>query len=308
VSAHSTVFVIAVPAAIVGAASFGLASVVQQRVTKQVPMRRTLNPRLLLELVRKPVWVASVLTVMVGLSLQIVALAYGPLVLVQPLLVTTVLFGAMFAAWMNRRRVDRVVVLGALACVGGLSAFLLLAQPSGQGREFGGAAILPLALALGLLVVVCLTTATRFPGEIRVIAMALATGVLYGVTAGLIKVVAGQFREEGLLEPFQHWALYAVCVIGPMGFLLSQNTFQQGKLISPALAVITTADPLVGIAIGVSWLGEQVVASPLALAGEAVAALALIGGIAILTHRGEQLRQAAERAGADGYSSESTWG
>ncbi|RKT87960.1 Magnesium transporter NIPA [Saccharopolyspora antimicrobica] len=304
-SSNSTVLVIAVPAAVVGAASFGLASAIQHRVTKQVPKVRTFSPRMLFDLVRKPIWVLSILTVIIGLSLQVVALAFGPLVLVQPLLVTSVLFGAAFAAWMAHRRMDLVLALGGLACVGGLSAFLVLARPSGQSSEFTGASILPLALALGLLVVVSLAAAQLIPGEAGVIGMAVATGVLYGVTAGLIKVVAGQFRTGGPAEPFQHWTLYAVCVIGPMGFLLSQQTFQRGRLMSPALAVITTVDPLVAAAIGVSWLGERIESSPAILAGEVIAGVVIVVGIVILTRRGEQLRRALERA--DG-GSDPTWG
>ncbi|RRO18890.1 hypothetical protein EIL87_05105 [Saccharopolyspora rhizosphaerae] len=284
-----TVLVIAVPSAVVGAASFGMASAIQHRVTKQVPEGATLSPRMLWDLVRKPIWVLSIGTVVVGLSLQVVALAFGPLVLVQPVLVTSVLFGAAFSAWLAQRRMDRVLALGALSCAGGLAAFLVLAQPSGHGSEFTGAPVLPLALVLGLLVVLSLGAARWLPGEFGVIGLAVATGVLYGVTAGLMRVVAGQFRTGGLVEPFGHWTLYAVCVIGPMGFLLSQRTFQRGRLISPSLAVITTVDPLASAAIGVSWLGESIESSPAILAGEAVAAALMIGGIVVLTRRSEQL-------------------
>ncbi|WP_019854273.1 DMT family transporter [Actinopolyspora mortivallis] len=301
-----TWFVVAVPAALVGAASFGMASAVQQRATKQVPNIRTLHPRLLFELVRKPIWLASVATVIIGLTLQVVALAYGPLMLVQPLLVTSVLFAAVHAAWLAHRRLDRLVMLGALACMGGLSAFLLLARPRGGDETIEPQAI-PLGVLLGMLTVVCLVAASRFPGEIRVIALALATGVLYGVTAALMKVVASQFRAGGITEPFQHWVLYAVCLLGPCGFLLSQNAFQQGKLISPALAVITTVDPLVGVAIGINWFGERVTATPAVLGGEALAALVIIGGIVLLTHRGEVLRREIERVDS-GDRSEPTWG
>ncbi|GAA0535931.1 hypothetical protein GCM10011581_24490 [Saccharopolyspora subtropica] len=303
---QSTELVVAVPAAIAGAASFGLASAIQHRVTKQVPKVRTFSPRMLFVLIRKPIWVLSVLTVVVGLSLQVVALAFGPLVLVQPLLVTSVLFGAAFAAWLAHRRLDLVLGLGALACMGGLSAFLVLGRPSGQGSEFTGASIVPLSLALGLLAAAALLAARLLPGEIGVIGMAVATGVLYGVTAALIKVVAGQFRSGGLVEPFQHWTLYVVCAIGPMGFLLSQQTFQRGRLMSPALAVITTVDPLVAAAIGVSWLGETIEASPAILAGELVAVVMIIGGIVVLTRRGEQLRRAMDER--DGGQAEATWG
>lgn len=293
----STVMFVAVPAAVVGAASFGLASVIQQRVTKQVPTSGTLDPRLLLELIRRPIWVLAIGTVLVGLSLQLVALAYGPLVLVQPLLVTGVLFGAVFSAVLARRRVDHLIVLGALGCVAGLSAFLVLARPAGGSAYLAqdGWTLLPLATVLGLSMIVCLAVAARFSGAVAVAALAAATGVLYGVTAGLMKVVTGQFRSGGFLEPFGHPVLYVVCAVGPLGFLLSQNTFQRGTLIAPALAIITIVDPLVGVAIGVSWLGEQVSTSPAALAGELISVLVLIGSVILLTHRSTALRREMER-------------
>ncbi|GAA2353854.1 DMT family transporter [Saccharopolyspora halophila] len=302
-SSAGTVLTIAVPAAVLGAASFGLASAIQHRVTKQVPQVRTFSPRILWDLVRKPIWVLSIGTVVIGLSLQVVALAFGPLVLVQPLLVTSVLFGAAFAAWLARRPMDWVLALGGLACAGGLAAFLMLARPSGHGSQFTGAPVLPLSLLLGLLVLLSLLAARWLRGELVAVALAAATGIFYGVTAGLIRVVAGYFRTGGLLEPFTHWSLYVVCAIGPIGFLLSQQTFQRGRLMSPALAVITTVDPLVSAAIGVSWLGEQIRSSPGVLLGETIAAVAIVGGIVLLARRSEQLRRATtEQQGAD------TWG
>lgn len=196
-------------------------------------------------------------------------------------------FAGVFAAWLNHRRPDRVVVCGTLVCVAGLSVLLALARPGGgSGEPVGNVA--PLAVVLGLLALggLGLSAVVRGPG--RALGLALATGVFYGVTAALMKVVAGQLRL-GVWVPFTHWALYALCVIGPIGFLLSQNTFQQGGMISPALAVITTSDPLVGVAIGIGWLGETVAAGPAVLAGELFAAAVVIAGIGILAHRGSHL-------------------
>jgi drug/metabolite transporter (DMT)-like permease len=294
----STLFFVAVPAAVAGAASFGLASAVQQRATKQVPTTGTLDPRLLLELARRPVWVLGIGTVLVGLSLQLVALAFGPLVLVQPLLVTGVLFGAVFSALLAHRRVDRLIIVGSLGAVAGLSAFLVLAQPTGGSTQLeqDGWALLPLGLVLGVTVIVCLIAASRYDGAVQVGALAAATGVFYGLTAGLMKVVTSQFRSGGIAEVFSHPVLYVVCAIGPLGFLLSQNTFQHGTLIAPALAIITIVDPLVGVAIGVSWLGEQVSSSPAVLAGELIAVLVIMGSVGLLAHRGTQLRREMERA------------
>lgn len=278
---------VAVPAAVVGAALMGLASAAQAKATQQVPEGRTLHPKLLVDLARRPLWLVGIAATIAGLVLQLLALGFGPLMLVQPLLVTALPFASGFAAWLSHRRADRVVVLGALVCVAGLSAFLALARPTGGSNELVSD-VGPLAVVLGLLALGGLGLSAVLRGPGRVLGLALATGVVYGVTAGLLKVVAGQLRL-GIWAPFTHWALYVVCVIGPIGFLLSQNTFQQGRMIAPALAVITTSDPLVGVAIGIGWMGESAATGPAVLAGELAAAAVIVAGIAILSHRSSHL-------------------
>jgi hypothetical protein len=295
VTAAGVSMVVAVPAAIAGAACMGLASAAQARATKEVPASKTLHPGLLVSLVRRPIWLIGIGATIAGLGLQVLALGFGPLILVQPLLVTALPFGSFFAAALVHKKLDRVIVGGAFTCVAGLSAFLLLARPTGGLDHLTRSAPLgELAIGLGVIAVGGLVLSSMVSGAVRVLGLALATGVFYGVTAGLMKVVAGELRV-GLTEPFGHWTLYAVCVIGPIGFLLSQNTFQQGRMVSPALAVITTVDPLVGVAIGVWWLGESAATGPAVLAGELIAALVIMTGIAILARRADHLAVAAPK-------------
>jgi drug/metabolite transporter (DMT)-like permease len=290
-----TALVIAVPAAVLGAAGFGLASAAQQRATHEVAVAPTLSPRLIVELLARPMWLLGLVATIVALALQIVALAFGPLAVVQPLLVTGVAFASVFAALMNGRRPDALILVGALLCAAGLSAFLLLARPSegSTDGEFNLMAGLPLAIALAVLVLGCVLYAATVEHSSRVLALALATGVLYGVTAGLMKVITGQLRV-GLDEPFRHPVLYVVCIIGPIGFLLSQNTFQAGQLVAPAVAVITSVDPVIGVLIGVSWLGERLDSSPSLLMGQYLAAAVVIGSIALIAVRGHHLLQRRE--------------
>jgi drug/metabolite transporter (DMT)-like permease len=225
-----------------------------------------------------------------ALVLQLVALAYGPLAVVQPLLVTGVAFAAGFTAMLSRRRPDLVTMLGALFCAAGLSAFLLLARPAASepARNVDIWSGLPLGIGLAVVVAGCLVYASSVTHQYRVLALALTTGILYGVTAGLMKVITGQLRI-GWDEPFRHPVLYIVCVIGPIGFLLSQNTFQQGRLVSPAVAVITSADPIVAVLVGVGWLGERIDTSPAQLAGAAIGAAVVVAGIVLITARGTYL-------------------
>jgi hypothetical protein len=53
------------------------------------------------------------------------------------------------------------------------------------------------------------------------------------------------------------------------------GAFQAGTLISPVLAIITTADPLVSIGVAYAWLGETITTTPLALAGELISLIVM---------------------------------
>ncbi|MFI5610810.1 DMT family transporter [Amycolatopsis sp. NPDC051903] len=281
---------VAVPAAVLGAACMGLASATQAKAAKEVETANPLDLTLFRRLVGRPLWLIGIVATVLGLGFQLVALAFGPLLLVQPLLITSLMFAGFVFGRLERRGPDRVMTAGSLLCVAGLAVFLVIARPSGNGDVLvTGSTLLPLGIALAVVTLAGLALAalTR-SGSPRVLGLAVATGVLYGLTAGLMKVVAGQFRQ-GLDEPFKHWTLYIVCVVGPLGFLLSQNTFQQGRYLTPALAVITALDPLVGVAIGLSWMGETANGTPLALFGEALAGLVIVVGIAMLSTRAAHL-------------------
>lgn len=285
---------IAVPAALGAALSFGLTAVLQHHATRQVPRYGALRPGLLVVLIQQPIWVASIVANIAGIGFQVVALKYGPLVLVQPLLVMGLLFAVLVGSALRRQRPDRVLLLGAGCCVVGLAGFLLIARPTGGGGVLTLGEVLPLAAGLAVVLAICLATAHRAAGESRALALALACGVLYGVTAGLIKVVVGQFGD-GLAAPFQHWTLYAVCLIGPIGFLLNQNAYQADTAAAPALAVITTTDPLIAIGIGRLWLGENIRTGTAAIFGEVVFLGAMTAGILALAHRAPHV--GAQQAG-----------
>lgn len=292
---------VAVPVAVLAAAGFGLAGVLQHRATKLVRGRGALHVGLLVDLARQPLWLASMAAALAGITFQILALRFAPLVLVQPLLVTGLLFAVVFSAAMRREQPDRVSLVGAACCVVGLTVFLLAARPSGGGE--GGLTVgevLPLAACLTSTLVLCLAVARRYAGVVRSLALALATGVLYGVTAGLIKLVLRDL-DRGLAEPFSNWALYIVCIVGPLGFLLNQSAFQAGPIVSPALAVITTTDPLVSIGIGLLWLNERIAASPGVVLTEVFGLAIMAAGIAALAQRAPHVRgHRLDRAAAPG--------
>ncbi|HYZ53968.1 MAG TPA: DMT family transporter, partial [Streptosporangiaceae bacterium] len=132
--------------------------------------------------------------------------------------------------------------------------------------------------------------------NLRPLALALACGICYGVAAFLVKLVTGDF-SGGLSHLFTSWPIYAVAVVGPVGFVLNQDAFQQGTLIAPVMSIITAADPLVSIALGVVFLDEKLNSSPAGIVGEIASLVVMVTGIVIIAHHAPQVvRQREEEA------------
>ena len=89
---------IAVVAAVAAALVLGISSVADQRSTKRVKSERSLSPRILLDLVRQPLWLTAIGANLAGFALQVVALDFGSLALVQPLLVCDLVFAVLIWA------------------------------------------------------------------------------------------------------------------------------------------------------------------------------------------------------------------
>jgi drug/metabolite transporter (DMT)-like permease len=273
---------IAVGAALTGSLVFGISSVAEQRGTQRVGRRPPLRPGLLLDLIRQPLWLTGVCATLIGFGLQVVALTYGALALVEPILISDLIIASLIASAL-RKRWDPVMFVGVTAAAVGVASFLAISRPSGGRTTVSLVAILPLAIALVVVLAGCLAVAKR-SDDARPLALALACGVTYGVAAFVVKLMTADF-SGGLAQVFSHWPVYALAIVGPLGFLLNQNAFQQGILLAPVLAIITVSDPLISIALAYIWLDEKFTSAPGAVAGEILALLVMTSGIYILAHR-----------------------
>ncbi len=292
---------IAVVAALAGSLVFGVSSVAEQRGTQRVERRAPLRPGLLLDLIRQPLWLTGVGATLVGFVLQVVALTFGPLALVEPILISDLIIASLIASAL-RRRWDPVILLGVTAAAGGVAGFLAIARPSGGRTTVGLLAVLPLGIGLAVVLAGCIALAQRNENA-RPLALALGCGVTYGVAAFVVKLLTTDF-SGGLAQVFSHWPIYALAIVGALGFLLNQNAFQQGILLAPVLAIITVSDPLVSIALAYFWLHEQLNSTAGVVAGEVLALLVMTAGIITLAHRApivtRQLEASSEGSASGG--------
>jgi drug/metabolite transporter (DMT)-like permease len=275
---------IAITAALVGALLFGISAVAEQRGTKHVESRQTLSPKIFLDLVRQPVWLLGVGGLIAGFVLQVVALRFGSLAVVEPILVGDLVFAVLISAYLRGSR-DPAIFGGVVACTVGVVGFLAVARPSGGNPDDGLGTVIPLAIGYGGVLAGCLAVAAR-SRRLRPLALALATGVSYGTTAFLIKLVTAEADSAAHL--FTTWPLYVVAVVAPLGFLLNQYAYQQGTIVAPVLAIITSSDPLWAILLAGLLLDEKLAGTPMAIVGETVALILMTAGVVIIARHSPQ--------------------
>jgi hypothetical protein len=279
----------AVVIALAAALLLGISSVADQRSTKRVQTRRALSPRILLDLARQPLWLTAIATNAAGFVLQVVALDFGSLALVQPILVWDLIFAVLISWFLRRRRGNiphsRVWLIfgGVGATTVGVAGFLAIGQPSAGNARVGFGILPPLAVAVVVVVGGCLVLAARSEG-LRPLALALACGVSYGVAAFAIKLVTAEFGA-GPAHVFTNWPIYVFAVVGPAGYILNQDAFQQGTLLAPVQAIITASDPVISIVLGIGWLNVRLRGGPAAITGEVVSLLLMITGIVMVAYR-----------------------
>jgi drug/metabolite transporter (DMT)-like permease len=293
----STSTVAAVALGVTAAFVFGIASVADQRSTKRVQSRQALSLRIFVDLVRQPMWLASIVGTLCGFALQVLALHFGPLALVEPLLVCGLIFAVLINSYLFRR-FDRVLISGVVATAAGIAGFLAIAQPTDGRSSTGFGVVLPLGAGLTAAVAACIVVYRRSTAY-GALALALACGVCYGVSAFLVKLVVSDV-SGGLVGMLSDWPFYALAVVGPLGFLLNENAFQHGRLIAPVLAIITVCDPLISVALAYLWLQEQLNGTPIGVAGEIVSLAVMCTGVVIVAQRGQHLNVSAGSPPAGG--------
>lgn len=272
---------VAVGAAVMAAVFFALAAVLQQRAAQREPAENSLRPRLILDLARRPAWVAGVATAVGAYALQALALSFGPLALVQPIVTADLLFALLIAVRLYGGRVGRQEVGGALLVSGGTAAFLLIGQPT--PGTFNPAltrwSLVGIATVSG--VVLALAGARVARGSLRASLLAVSSGITFGLLAVLTKTVTGLLATTGVEHTFSTWQPYALGVVGLGGLLLVQSAFQAGPL-AVVLPVADIVEPAVATLIGIMAFDERMRSSPGSLLAEAVAAAGIVLGIFVL--------------------------
>jgi hypothetical protein len=240
--------------ALLAAALFAVAAAVQQRSAAAVPDDRA-GAELMLTLVRRPLWWLGSLADVGGYAAQAAAPGLGSLLLVQPLLVTSLLFALPLGARWAGRRLRRSDRAWSVLLAAALAVFVVSGEPTAGLDRAGLREWLPTAVVLGLVLGGCLVGAAVRRGTTRAVLLAVATGVLYGLAAALTKGVVS-LLDDGVVALLTSWETYGLAVALAAGTLLQQSAFQAGDL-GASLPAVTVGEPVVAVGFGVAVLHEQ---------------------------------------------------
>lgn len=218
-----------------------------------------------------------------GFLVQGAALYLGSVTLVQPLLVTQLIFALPLTTWWARRWPSRRAWLSGAAICGGVTLFIITHGGSLRGGEADRARIVLAGVSAAAVIAVLVRISAKRSPLVQAVLLSVGAGLCFAISAALMKLIADDLVERGVASTAADWPGYSLAASTVTGVVLGQWAFATGSL-PTAVATMTITNPVASYLIGVLAFRTAPEASPPGLAA-AVAAGALIAvGVVGLAH------------------------
>ncbi len=286
--------------AIIAAVSFALAATLWQKAQLGMEGVSIRHPRSILAVLADSIWLLGLVAQGVGIVLQAAALDRGRVSIIQPLLVTAVIWALPLGYFMTGQRITKQMVAGAVIVVAGLAVFASFGDPAGGVDD---APLSEWILPIVVIVLACaglFLLARRVGATARAATLGILAGVLYGLSATLMKPVVETLHADGLQATLEGWEVWFMSVGGLVGFAIQQMSLATGKLVA-SVATVSVANPIVAVALGAIVLQERLDTDPpwSAVLGVGGLAIALVGVIVIASNgEGDRAQGAVQPAAA----------
>ncbi|MFF8295366.1 DMT family transporter [Streptomyces globisporus] len=262
--------VLSVLLSLVSAVAYAAGAIIQERVAAA-------DDNAWHALLRNGVWWVAVVLNGVGAILHVVALAYGPLSLVQPLGALTIVFALPMTALFVGRRAGATAWRGALMATAGLGGLLALTGNAAPHTLNGPEQALLASVTFGAVGALVVLSRTLRRPVLRSVVLATGAGAAFGMASVFTKTVAVEWTSGSVRSGAL--PLLVIAGLAAAGLFLSQAAYRGAGLTAP-LATVTVVNPVVAAAIGLTLFGEHfrlgVPGTVLALSCGALAAAGLI--------------------------------
>ena len=265
--------------ALLAACAFALGTVLQQKGTLETSAPEG-DPSFLLQVLRRPVWVAGGLLQAAGWVLQAAALDRGTLVVVQAICTLSLVIALPLGARLTEQHIDRRAVIGAVATVAGIVLFVAVGQPEGGISDPSSEAWWAAILVCAALVVGLALLARTSRGGRAAALFAAAAGVGFGLQAAVTKVFVTQLGQ-GAAHLLSTWSTYVLIISALSGFTLQQSALKTGFL-APAMAASNATTLTVSVILGVAVFQESISAGETRLWPAVLGLVMAVAGVVTL--------------------------
>jgi drug/metabolite transporter (DMT)-like permease len=282
--------------AILAAVFFALAATLWQRASVSMGIEPG-DSKAFARLLTNKIWLLGLVAQILGVVLQAAALDRGRVAIIQPLLVTTIIWAMPLGYYLTQQRIVRRHILGAAFVVLGLAVFASVGDPAGGIDNAATSAWLAAFIVAAAACAALLLFGRRGGLSARAAVFGATAGILYGISATLMKPVVEDLHAEGLGHVLTTWELWVMAVGGLVGFYLQQVSLATGRLV-PSVATVSVANPVVSVLLGVLVLQERLDQPPAWHAVVAVGGLAtaLLGAVVVASATEEGAPAVAETA------------
>jgi drug/metabolite transporter (DMT)-like permease len=266
--------------AILAAVLFALGTVLQQKGTLATEASGD-DPRFLLQILHRPVWLAGMVLQSTGWVVQAMALDRGSLVVVQSLTALSLVLALPLGALLTNQHIGRRELTGATLTLVGIIFFISAGQPQGGTDHPSAAAWWAACLITAGLVLVLFMVGRRFTGAAKALTFGAAAGLGYGLQAAVTKTFVTEIGG-GVLGLLASWSTYVLIISAVTGFALQQSSLKTGVL-APAMASSNSVTLFSSVVLGIAVYGETLAKNGNAHAGSTVVGLVVaVVGIAFL--------------------------
>jgi drug/metabolite transporter (DMT)-like permease len=232
-------------------------------------------------LVSNPLWLFGWVALGAGFLFQALALHNGQMSVVQPLLVTELVFALVLRRLWIHQQIRTVTWWAAAITCGSLALFVAVSEPTGGNAAPTSSAWIGATIAAGGAAAILALVGRRGSPVRRAAALGAATAILWALVATFIKAMTDTLTQFGVFGMFTHWPVYALIVASIVAELLNQTTLHVGPL-SVSQPFIVIVDPIVSIVLSVWIFAEVFTENPFRLTVGVLSFAAMCAAAAVL--------------------------
>ena len=266
--------------AVLAAVLFAFGTVLQQKGALTTAAAED-DPRFLLQILHRPVWLAGAVCQSSGWVVQAMALDRASLVVVQSLTALSLVIALPLGMFLTNQHVGRRELTGACLTLIGIVFFVSAGQPQGGTPHPSAAAWWVACLVTGSLVAILFGVGRRFTGAAKALTFGAAAGLGYGLQAAVTKTFVTEVGG-GVLALLSSWSVYVLIISAVTGFALQQSALKTGVL-APAMASSNSVTLFSSVILGIVVYGETLSKAGSSHTGSTVVGLIVaVVGIALL--------------------------